>query len=66
MANINVIQALHNVLRREALKPDGCGESLEHAVLKEMLNPDSIAMLSEDLKQRTKAEFPEKFDGTQS
>jgi hypothetical protein len=66
MANINVIQALHNILRRESEKPDGKGESIEHAALREMLNPETKAMLSDDLKQRTKKEYPEKFSGTQS
>lgn len=64
MANVNVIQALHNILRRESLNPDGKGESIEHAALKEMLNPESKAMLSEDLKLRTKAEYPEKFNAS--
>jgi hypothetical protein len=63
MTNVNVIQALHNILRRESEKPDGKGESIEHAALKEMLNADSPAMLSDDLKQRTKKEYPEKFSG---
>jgi hypothetical protein len=66
MANINVIQALHNILRRESEKPDGKGESIEHAALQEMLNPDTKAILSDDLKQRTKKEYPEKFSGNQS
>lgn len=62
----NVIQALHDVLRRESLDPEGRGESIEHATLQELLKPDSKAMFSEDLKQRTKKEYPKEFDEHQS
>jgi hypothetical protein len=57
----NVIQALHEVLRRESLLPEGRGESIEHAALRELLDPESKALLSDDLKQRTKEEFPAQF-----
>jgi len=57
----NVIQALHDVLRRESLLPEGRGESIEHAALRELLNPESKALLSDDLKQRTKAEYPAEY-----
>lgn len=58
----NVIQALHDILRRESLNPQGRGESIEHAALRELLKPDSIAIISDDLKQRTRNEYPKEFD----
>lgn len=58
----NVIQALHDILRRESLNPEGRGESIEHAAMTELLNPESDALISNDLKQRTKAEYPKEFD----
>lgn len=64
MANKNVIQALHDVLRRESKNPNGKGESLEHACLIEMLNPESKAMLSDELKRRTTLEYPEELNGS--
>lgn len=64
MANVNVIQALHNILKRESLLPNGKGESIEHVALQIMLDPQSPGMLSEDLKQRTRKEYPEKFNGS--
>jgi len=62
----NVIQALHDILRRESLNPEGRGESIEHAAMEILLNPESKAMLSEDLKQRTKKEYPKELDEHQS
>jgi hypothetical protein len=62
----NVIQALHDILRRESAKPEGKGESLEHATLTVLLDPHSKAMLSDELKRRAQKEYPKELDANQS
>lgn len=56
-----MIEALHKILERESAKPEGKGESLEHATIREMGREGSPVILTPELLRRAQETYPEEF-----